>query len=46
MTEPMRENEQHDMLFRREEIATRVAEIGAQISHDFAGEAILLVGVL
>jgi hypoxanthine phosphoribosyltransferase len=45
MTEPMREHE-HDMLFRREEIATRVAEIGAQISHDFAGEAILLVGVL
>ncbi len=45
MTEPMRERE-HDMLFRREEIAVRVAEIGAQISHDFAGEAILLVGVL
>ena len=41
----MREHE-HDMLFRREEIAARVAEIGAQISHDFAGEAILLVGVL
>ncbi len=34
------------MLFRREEIAARVAEIGAQISRDFAGEAILLVGVL
>jgi hypoxanthine phosphoribosyltransferase len=45
MAEPMREHE-HDMLFRREEIAVRVAEIGAQISHDFAGEAILLVGVL
>jgi hypoxanthine phosphoribosyltransferase len=41
----MKEHE-HEMLFRREEIATRVAEIGAQISHDFAGEAILLVGVL
>jgi hypoxanthine phosphoribosyltransferase len=45
MAEPMREHE-HDMLFGREEIAVRVAEIGAQISHDFAGEAILLVGVL
>jgi len=45
MAEPMREHE-HDMLFRRDEIAVRVAEIGAQISHDFAGEAILLVGVL
>ena len=45
MAEPMREHE-HDMLFRREEIAARVAEIGAQISHDFAGESILLVGVL
>src|ERR1700753_4394510 len=45
MSEPMKEHEE-EMLFRREEIATRVAEIGAQISHDFAGEAILLVGVL
>src|ERR1700690_4576691 len=45
MTEPMNDHE-HEMLFRREEIAARVAEIGAQISHDFAGEAILLVGVL
>src|SRR6202043_2575476 len=45
MAEPMREHE-HDMLFGREEIAVRVAEIGARISHDFAGEAILLVGVL
>ena len=45
MAEPMRENE-HDMLFRREEIAARVVEIGAQISRDFAGESILLVGVL
>src|SRR6202167_2956588 len=41
----MREHK-HEMLFRREEIAARVAEIGAQISHDFAGESILLVGVL
>ena len=30
MTEPMNDHE-HEMLFRREEIATRVAEIGAQI---------------
>jgi hypoxanthine phosphoribosyltransferase len=36
----------HEMLFRREEIAARVKEIGAQISEDFAGEAVLLVGVL
>ena len=39
----MREHE-HEMLFRREEIAARVAEIGAQISQDFAGEAILMHG--
>ena len=36
----------HEMLYRREEIATRVAELGAQISRDFVGEAVLLVGVL
>src|ERR1700679_3796117 len=34
------------MCFRREEIAGRVAEIGAQISRDFVGESVLLVGVL
>jgi len=45
MAESMKESE-HKMLFRREEIAARVAEIGAQISHDFAGESVLLVGVL
>jgi len=45
MAESMKESE-HQMLFRREEIAARVAEIGAQISHDFAGESVLLVGVL
>src|ERR1700753_2963657 len=45
MTEPMKEHEE-EMLFRREEIAARVVEIGAQISRDFAGESILLVGVL
>ena len=36
----------HDMLFTRDEIAARVAAMGAQISKDFAGETILLVGVL
>jgi hypoxanthine phosphoribosyltransferase len=45
MAEPMREHE-HEMLFSREDIAARVKDIGAQISRDFAGEAILLVGVL
>ena len=30
----------------RQQIAARVAEIGAQIDHDFAGESVLLVGVL
>jgi hypoxanthine phosphoribosyltransferase len=45
MTEAMNDHE-HEMLFSRDQIATRVAEIGSQISHDFAGEAILLVGVL
>ena len=45
MAEPMREHE-HEMLFRHDQIAARVAEIGAQISRDFAGESILLVGVL
>ncbi len=30
----------------REQIAKRVAEIGAQISKDFAGEPIVLIGVL
>jgi hypoxanthine phosphoribosyltransferase len=45
MAESMKESE-HEMLFSREQIATRVAEIGAQISHDFAGQSVLLVGVL
>src|ERR1700735_3369422 len=45
MAEPMREHE-HDMLFSCYEIARREAEIRGRISHDFAGEAILLVGVL
>src|ERR1700760_4956480 len=45
MTEPMKEH-LHEMLFSRDQIAARVKEMGVQISHDFAGEAILLVGVL
>lgn len=35
-----------EVLFSAEEIATRVSEIGSQISEDFAGETPLLVGVL
>ncbi len=34
------------VLFSRKQIQTRVAELGARISQDFAGEAIVLVGVL
>ena len=34
------------VLFSREQIATRVAELGAQISKDFAGEPVVLIGVL
>ena len=34
------------VLITREEIAARVKEIGEQISKDFAGESVLLVGVL
>ncbi len=34
------------VLFSREQIAARVAELGWQISQDFAGEPIVLVGVL
>jgi hypoxanthine phosphoribosyltransferase len=34
------------VVFSREQIAARVAELGRQISTDFAGEAIVLVGVL
>jgi hypoxanthine phosphoribosyltransferase len=34
------------ILFSREQIETRVAELAADISRDFAGESILLVGVL
>ncbi len=34
------------ILFSREQIAARVAELGRQISEDFAGESVVLVGVL
>jgi hypoxanthine phosphoribosyltransferase len=34
------------VLFTRQQIASRVAEIGAQISRDYAGETVVLVGVL
>jgi hypoxanthine phosphoribosyltransferase len=34
------------VLFSREQIAARVAELGKQITKDFAGEPVLLVGVL
>jgi hypoxanthine phosphoribosyltransferase len=34
------------ILFSREQIALRVAELGRQISTDFAGEPVVLVGVL
>lgn len=35
-----------DVLFDRRQIALRVSELGAEISRDFAGQSILLVGVL
>ncbi len=34
------------LLFSQEQIAQRVSELGAQITADFAGEKIILVGVL
>jgi hypoxanthine phosphoribosyltransferase len=34
------------VLFTREEIAAKVAEIGASITSDFAGESLVLIGVL
>jgi len=34
------------VLISRDEIARRVAEMGAQITRDFAGQAVILVGVL
>jgi hypoxanthine phosphoribosyltransferase len=34
------------VLFSRQQIAERVAELGAQITKDFAGESVVLIGVL
>ena len=34
------------VLISREEVAKRVSELGAQITKDFAGQSVILVGVL
>jgi hypoxanthine phosphoribosyltransferase len=34
------------ILFTRQQIAEKVGEMGRQITHDFAGESVVLVGVL
>jgi hypoxanthine phosphoribosyltransferase len=34
------------VLFTRDQIAAKVAELGARITSDFAGEAVVLIGVL
>src|SRR6204780_5933193 len=34
------------VLISREEVAKRVSELGAQITQDFAGQSVVLVGVL
>ena len=36
----------YPVLFSREQIAVRVAELGEQINKDYAGESVILVGVL
>jgi hypoxanthine phosphoribosyltransferase len=38
--------EKMEVLISREQIADGVARIGQQITHDFAGESVILVGVL
>jgi hypoxanthine phosphoribosyltransferase len=38
--------ERFRVLFTRDQIAAKVAELGAQITSDFAGEAVVLIGVL
>ena len=43
---PTETSSQLRVLFTRQQIATRVAELGAQITHDYAGETVVLVGVL
>lgn len=42
----MSEIKTQETLFTREQIAKRVKELGAQITKDYAGESILLVGIL
>jgi hypoxanthine phosphoribosyltransferase len=39
-------NEYSEILITEEELAAKVEELGARISADFAGESILLVGIL
>src|ERR1700683_5780029 len=34
------------VLISREQIASRVAELGADITHDFSGQSVIFVGVL
>jgi hypoxanthine phosphoribosyltransferase len=42
----LREDEIERILVSRDELTTRVAELGEEISHDYADRAILLIGVL
>lgn len=35
-----------EILFTQEQLASRVAELGVEISKDYAGESVVLVGVL
>jgi len=36
----------HEVLYTRQQIADRVAEMGAQITHDLKGEKLVMIGVL
>jgi hypoxanthine phosphoribosyltransferase len=40
------ESSSYPVLFSREQIAVRVAELGEQINRDYAGDSVILVGVL
>ncbi len=44
--ESLREEDIHRILVSRDELAARVAALGEEISRDYAGRSILLVGVL
>lgn len=46
MTASTQATPQLKVMFSRQQIADRVAEIGAEITRDFAGESVVLVGVL